>query len=1308
MNTLADLQARLPDLMLRDRRRLRRRLDGMRRVRDRAARQSVVEEIAGDVEAAERRVAARRAAVPALQYPPELPVSRHKDDLLAAIRDHQVVIVAGETGSGKTTQIPKICLELGRGVHGLIGHTQPRRIAARTVAERIAEELSIELGEAVGYKVRFTDHSSDGTLVKLMTDGILLAEMQTDPLLLQYDTLIIDEAHERSLNIDFILGYLKQLLPKRPDLKVVITSATIDPERFARHFAGPGGEPAPVIEVSGRTYPVEVRYRPVDEDDDQTQAIVDAVDELCAEGPGDILVFLSGEREIRDTADALKGRPEEVLPLYARLSAAEQHRVFQSHRGRRIVLATNVAETSLTVPGIKYVVDPGTARISRYSHRLKVQRLPIEPISQASANQRKGRCGRTSDGVCIRLYSEEDFLSRPEFTDPEILRTNLASVILQMTSLGLGDIAAFPFVEPPDGRQVRDGVNLLIELGALADKGAAREAGKGTQLTPLGRKLAQLPVDPRLARMVLEADKNGCAREVMIIAAALSIQDPRERPADKQQAADEKHRRFADKESDFLTYLNLWNYLRDKQKELSSSAFRRLCKAEFLNYLRVREWQDIDSQLRQVARTLNVVPNSAPADPQRVHQSLLAGLLSHIGVKDVVDKRRQEGRRPITEYIGARNARFAIFPGSALAKAQPQWVMSAELVETSRLWARVNAKIEPDWIEPLAQHLVKRTYSEPHWEKDQAAVVALEKVTLYGVPIVTERKVNYGRIDPELSRELFIRHALVDGDWRTHHKFFHENRKLLEEVERLEEKARRRDILVDDETLFDFYDRRIPADVVSGRHFDSWWKKTSRDEPDLLTFSPEMLVNDSAGVSAGDYPDAWRQNGQRMRLTYRFEPGAVETGEADGVTVHIPLAVLNQVDPTGFDWQIPGLREDLVTALIRSLPKNLRRNFVPAPNYAKAVLERVRPGGEPLLEALERELRVLTGVEVPRDAWALDQLPAHLRITYRVIDDRKRTVDEDKDLEALKRRLAPKLRATLSKAADDLERDGLHGWTIGTLPKVFEQGRLRAYPALVDKGTSVAVRMFETERERDRAMWAGTRRLVLLNVVNPAKAILRTLTTAQKLALSRSPHGGAAALFDDCMACAADKLMAQAGGPVWDEAGFERLRDHVRASLFETTEEVVSRVERVLAAWHAAQNRLGALGGGAADLKADIADQLDGLVHDGFVTETGYDRLPDVQRYLRAVERRLDKLPDDPHRDREWMHRVHDVEDEYRDLLDRLKPEERDAKAVRDMRWMIEELRVSFFAQQLGTPTPVSEKRIRKAMEQAESAARAG
>ncbi|TKK85655.1 ATP-dependent RNA helicase HrpA [Herbidospora galbida] len=1280
MNTLSDLQTRLSGLMLRDQRRLRRRVDGVRKVRDPKARQKILTELSGEVETAEARVAARREAMPSIGYPAQLPVSQRRDDLLEAIRDHQVVIVAGETGSGKTTQLPKICLELGRGVQGQIGHTQPRRLAARTVAERIAEELNIELGEAVGYKVRFTDHSSDNTLVKLMTDGILLAEMQTDRFLSQYDTLIIDEAHERSLNIDFILGYLKQLLPKRPDLKVVITSATIDPERFSRHF-----DDAPIIEVSGRTYPVEVRYRPIeDEQDDQTQAIVDAVDELVAEGPGDILVFLSGEREIRDTAEALKGRREEVLPLYARLSAAEQHKVFQRGSRRRIVLATNVAETSLTVPGIKYVIDPGTARISRYSHRLKVQRLPIEPISQASANQRKGRCGRTSDGICIRLYGEDDFTGRPEFTDPEILRTNLASVILQMTSLGLGDIAAFPFVEPPDKRQISDGVNLLLELGALDNKGEA----KG--LTPMGRKLAQLPVDPRLARMVLEAQTNGCAREVMIIAAALSIQDPRERPADKQQAADEKHRRFADKESDFLTYLNLWRYLREQQKELSSSAFRRLCKAEYLNYLRVREWQDIDSQLRSVARTLGVVLNTADADPQRVHLSLLAGLLSHIGVKDVAKKDQPGGRRPMTEYIGARNARFAIFPGSALARQQPQWVMSAELVETSRLWARVNAKIEPSWIEPLAQHLVKRTYSEPHWEKDQAAVMAYEKVTLYGVPIVTERKVNYGRIDPELARELFVRNALVEGDWRTHHRFFHENRKLLAEAAELEEKARRRDIVVDDETLFDFYDQRIPSDVVSGAHFDAWWKK--QPDKSSLTFTPEMLVNENSGVSAQDYPDAVRQGGHRMKLTYQFEPGT----EADGVTVHVPLSVLNQVTDAGLDWQIPGLREELVTALIRSLPKHLRRNFVPAPNYAKAVLAQVKPGSEPLLDALERELLRQTGVAVPRDAWNVEALPDHLRVTYRVVDDKRRMVAEDKDLQGLKRRLAPKIRETLSEAADTLERTGLTSWTIGTLPKVFEQGRLKAYPALTDQTTSVSVRMYETAAEQERAMWAGTRRLVLLNVVNPAKQILRGLSTAEKLSLSRSPHGGAPALFDDCVACAADKLIADAKGPAWDELAFTALLDQVRADLYAVTWETVTRVEKVLGVWHTVQNRLQ----GPPDIVADVNDQLSSLVYPGFVLETGYQRLPDLHRYLRAVERRLEKLADDVHRDRALMHQLHDLEDDYRDLVAGLPPARRNAAAVGEIRWMLEELRVSFFAQQLGTPTPVSEKRIRKAMAQ--------
>jgi ATP-dependent helicase HrpA len=899
-------------------------------------------------------MAERRSRVPAITYPEQLPVSQKKDDIAAAIRDHQVVIVAGETGSGKTTQIPKICMELGRGVRGMIGHTQPRRIAARTVAERVADELDVPLGEAVGWKVRFTDQvNPDGTFVKLMTDGILLAEIQTDRELYAYDTIIIDEAHERSLNIDFLLGYLAQLLPRRPDLKVVITSATIDPERFSRHFGD-----APIVEVSGRTYPVEVRYRPLleeeggdDSDRDQITAICDAVEELQGEGKGDILVFLSGEREIRDTADAITKRNyrfTEVLPLYARLSHAEQHRVFQQHTGRRIVLATNVAETSLTVPGIKYVIDPGTARISRYSHRTKVQRLPIEPVSQASANQRKGRCGRTSDGICIRLYSEDDFLARPEFTDAEILRTNLASVILQMTAAGLGDIEKFPFIDPPDHRNIRDGVQLLQELGALDP--AQKDARK--RLTERGRKLAQLPVDPRLARMVLEADKNGCVREVMVIAAALSIQDPRERPAEKQAQADQQHARFKDETSDFLAYLNLWRYVREQQKERGSSSFRRMCKQEYLNFLRIREWQDIYTQLRTVAKQMGIHLNEDDAPDQQVHLSLLAGLLSHIGMKDV-----KEGAK--NEYLGARSAKFAIFPGSALFKKPPRFVMSAELVETSRLWARVNAKIEPEWVEPLAEHLLKRTYSEPHWEKDQAAVMAYEKVTLYGVPIVAQRKVNYGRIDQEASRELFIRNALVEGDWRTHHKFFADNRKLLTEVEELEHRARRRDILVDDETLFDFYDQRVPEHVVSGAHFDSWWKHKRHEEPELLDFERSMLINERAGdVSKDDYPDTWRQGPLKFRVTYQFEPGA----DADGVTVHVPLQVLNQVTDEGFDWQIPGLREEVVTELIRSLPKPIRRNYVPAPNFAQRFLDRAVPLQEPLTTTMARELKRMVGV----------------------------------------------------------------------------------------------------------------------------------------------------------------------------------------------------------------------------------------------------------------------------------------------------------------------------------------------------------
>ena len=1234
----------------------------------------------------------------AITYPPELPVSQRKDDIARAIEENQVVIIAGETGSGKTTQIPKICLELGRGIAGQIGHTQPRRLAARTVAERIAEELGSPLGETVGYQVRFTDVSADDTLIKLMTDGILLTELARDRTLSRYDTLIIDEAHERSLNIDFILGYLRQLLPERPDLKVIITSATIDPERFAAAFGG-----APVVEVSGRTYPVEVRYRPIEpdqggEDADQGQAISDAIDELAAEGPGDILVFLSGEREIRDTADLLTGRDRlEVLPLYSRLSAAEQHRVFERRQAssftRRVVLATNVAETSLTVPGIHYVIDPGTARISRYSRGTKVQRLPIEPISQASANQRKGRCGRTADGICIRLYSQADFESRPEFTEPEILRTNLASVILQMAAIGLGDVPKFPFIDPPDARNIADGLTLLAELNAFSDG----------RITGLGRKLARLPVDPRIGRMVLAADRNGCVREVLIIAAALSIQDPRERPADAQQAADDKHRRFADPDSgsDFSTYLNLWDYLTERQRELSSSAFRRLCRADYLNYLRVREWQDLQGQLQRLAGDLGVAVDSSSTERTVVHLSLLAGLLSQIGMKAEPVRPAASvtsGRRPRAEYLGARNARFAIFPGSSLARQTPDWIVAAELVETSRLWARTVASIEPEWIEPLAQHLVRRNYSEPHWERKRGSAVALEKVTLYGVPIVVDRKVNYGRIDPAAARELFIRHALVEGDWQTSHRFFAENRRLLAEAAELEHRVRRRGLIVSEDELFAFYDARVPADVISAAHFDTWWKQAHRADPDLLTFKPaDLLSEDAAQVSTDSYPDIWTSQSaglDALPLSYAFEPGS----ETDGVTVDIPLSRLNQVNAAEFSWQVPGRRTELVTEMIRSLPKSLRRDLVPAPDLAREVVARLGPPSGDLRDAVARELRSLRGVTVPRDAWDLSRLPPHLRITVRVTDG-NRVLAEGKDVAELQRELRPRLRAVLSQAAAGLTRSGLTSWNFGALPAVFREGTVVAYPALADAGTTVDVRLFETEAAARAAMWAGTRRLILLGAPSPVKSIADRLSTPAKLALSHNPHGSVAAMFADCVNCAADYLMAQAGGPARDREGFERLSAAVRSGLHEVTADVVTHVESALRHAHAVQARL-------EDSRADVVQpavadmraQLSGLIYPGFVTATGYRRLPQLTRYLRGIERRLDKLPENPARDAASMAVAQRVEQAYRQAVADLPPARRDDPDVTEIRWMLEELRVSLFAQTLGTLAPVSESRILSAL----------
>ncbi|HAS3152350.1 ATP-dependent RNA helicase HrpA [Vibrio cholerae] len=1291
-NSAASLKKALGECLIKDRFRFSKRIDGASKIKNESARNAVFDEIALDIAQSMMVVEQRKQQMPKIEYPALLPVSQKRDDIAQAIAHHQVVIVAGETGSGKTTQLPKICAELGRGKYGLIGHTQPRRLAARSVANRIAEEMETELGGFVGYKVRFTDQISDQTQIKLMTDGILLAEIQNDRFLNQYDTIIIDEAHERSLNIDFILGYLKQLLPRRPDLKVIITSATIDPERFSKHFSN-----APIIEVSGRTYPVEVRYRPLAGDDDsesdrdQLEGIFQAVDELCDEGLGDILIFMNGEREIRDTADALSKRnlrDTEIVPLYARLSAGEQNKIFQPHAGRRIVLATNVAETSLTVPGIKYVIDPGTARISRYSYRTKVQRLPIEPISQASANQRKGRCGRTEEGICIRLYSEEDFLSRPEFTDPEILRTNLASVILQMTALGLGDIEAFPFVEAPDKRNIQDGVRLLEELGAINDQ--IKDPKK--RLTESGKQLARLPIDPRLARMVLEASKIGCLKEVMIIASALSIQDPRERPSDKQQASDEKHRRFNHEDSDFLTLVNLWHYTGEQQKALTSNQFRRQCKLDYLNYLRVREWQDVYTQLHQSTREMGFKLNDEPGSYHAVHSAILVGLLSHIGMKD------QEKN----EYHGARNARFNIFPASGLFKKQPKWVMSAELVETSKLWARVVAKIEPDWIEPLAKHLIKRSYSEPHWSKKNAAVMAYEKVMLYGIPIVPKRLVNYGTIDPVLSREIFIRSALVEGDWETKHAFFKQNRALLAEVEELEHKSRRRDILVDDEELFQFYDQRVGTEVVSGRHFDAWWKTASRKTPDLLSFEKEMLFKgDASHITDLDYPNFWHQGNLKLKLSYQFEPGE----NSDGVTVHIPLPILNQVEPHGFDWQIPGLRHELVVSLIKSLPKTLRKNFVPAPNYADAFLARVTPFEMPLLDAMEKELRRMTGVTVLREDWKLDQLPAHLKITYRAVDHRNRKLNESCDLHELKESLKEKVQETLSQVADDdIEQRDLHTWSFDELPKVYQQKRggfeVRAYPALVDKKDSVEIKLFETEQEQLSAMRAGQRRLILLNVPSPIKYLHANLPNKSKLGLYFNPYGKVLDLIDDCIACGVDKLIEERGGMVWEPQAFEALKEHVRAELGDTVVEIAKQVETILTTAYNINKRLkGKVDFTMAFALSDVKAQIEGLIFSGFATECGWKRLPDILRYMRAIERRMEKLPVDPNKDRLHMLKIESVANKYKELLNKIPKGMAIPDNVREIRWMLEELRVSYFAQQLGTPYPVSDKRIINAIE---------
>ncbi|MFS0897966.1 ATP-dependent RNA helicase HrpA [Mycolicibacterium litorale] len=1296
--SLRELRNRLDGLTYRDAARLGRRL--------KQAKPGKLAQIAEQITAAEALVATRIAAVPAITYP-DLPVSERRDDLAKAITENQVVVVAGETGSGKTTQLPKICLELGRGIRGTIGHTQPRRLAARTVAQRIADELHTPLGDAVGYTVRFTDQASDRTLVKLMTDGILLAEIQRDRRLLRYDTLILDEAHERSLNIDFLLGYLRELLPRRPDLKVIVTSATIEPERFAAHF-----NDAPIVEVSGRTYPVEIRYRPLevpvisdeseDPDDpdheivrtpapglrasgsselrDLTDAIVDAVGELEAEPPGDVLVFLSGEREIRDTAEVLRGElgpTTEVLPLYARLPTAEQQKVFAPHTGRRVVLSTNVAETSLTVPGIRYVVDPGTARISRYSRRTKVQRLPIEPISQASAAQRAGRSGRTAPGVCIRLYSQDDFEARPRYTDPEILRTNLAAVILQMAALGLGDVEQFPFLDPPEKRSIRDGVALLQELGAFDQQGG---------LTDIGRRLARLPLDPRIGRMILQADTEGCVREVLVLAAALSIPDPRERPADREDAARQKHARFADEHSDFVSYLNLWRYLGEQRKERSGSSFRRMCREEFLHYLRIREWQDLVGQLRSIARDLGIRESDAPAQPASVHAALLAGLLSHVGLRD------GDGR----DYQGARNTRFVLAPGSVLTKRPPRWIVVADLVETSRLFGRIGARIDPDTVERIAGDLVQRTHSEPHWDAERGAVMGFERVTLYGLPLVARRRVNYAQIDPELARELFIRHALVEGDWQTKHHFFRDNARLREELEEIEERARRRDLLVGDQEVFAFYNARVPENVVSARHFDAWWRKQRHRTPDLLTMTRDDLLRQEG---ADDLPDEWQAGDLTLPLTYRFEPGAAD----DGITVHVPVEVLARLGGDEFAWHVPALREELITALIKSLPKDLRRNFVPAPDTARDVLRTMDPGSGPLLESLQHELWRRSGVTVPLDAFDLEKIPAHLRVTFAVEKDGTE-VARGKDLDTLQEQLAAPVRAAVARAvADGLERSGLRSWPddLDELPRTVENTsgghRVRGHPAFVDAGAAVDVRVFATAAEQRAAMGPGLRRLLRLSAPSPVKNVERALDTRRRLVLGANPDGSLAALIDDCADAAVDALVRE---PVWTRTEFDTLRQRVGAALVPTTLDIVNRVEKVLGAAHQAQVGLPATPPPAqAEAIADIRAQLAALLPKGFVTATGAAHLANLTRYLTAVTRRLERLPHAIGADRERMARVHAVQHAYAELRQSLSPSRAAAEDVRDIGRMIEELRVSLWAQQLGTPRPVSEQRIYRAID---------
>ncbi|XGA81198.1 ATP-dependent RNA helicase HrpA [Halomonas sp. CH40] len=1296
-------------VMVREAEQLEKRLAGLqRRLHNRQPIDRGLDKVEHELQRAQATLAKREALKVALNYPAELPVVERREDIMQALEAHQVVVVAGETGSGKTTQLPKICLELGRGRRGLIGHTQPRRLAARSVATRLAEELEVPLGDQVGYQVRFHDQSSASTLVKLMTDGILLAETQHDPLLLRYDTIIIDEAHERSLNIDFLLGYLKRLLPKRPDLKIIITSATIDVERFAAHF-GSTHTPAPVVEVSGRTYPVEVHYRPLvrdtDDEEDRTlqEGIIHAVEEIeqierekgWLHGPRDVLIFLPGEREIRETADTLRRaelRGTEILPLYARLSNAEQNRVFSSHSGRRIVLATNVAETSLTVPGIRYVIDPGLVRISRYSYRSKIQRLPVEPVSQASANQRKGRCGRVAEGVCLRLYDEEDFLSRPAFTDPEIQRTNLASVILSMLALKLGNIEAFPFVDPPDSRFVTDGFRLLFELGAVTEQ---------QHLTPLGRKLARLPIDPRLARMVLEGAERGSLRDVLIVVSALAIQDPRDRPADKRQAADQAHLRWHDPDSDFVAILNLWHGIENAREALSGNQLRRWCREHYINYLRVREWHDTFRQLRQLLRDMAIeVPPPLLLDPEqseeqarqlrrktssKLHQALLSGLLSHLGMLS-------ENR----EYLGARNRKLMIHPGSGLAKKSPKWLMAFELVETSRLFARTVAKIDPAWIEPQALHLVKRSYADPHWEMKRAQVVAKEQVTLFGLPIVAGRRVHYGPIAPQESRELFIRRALVEGEFQTRGEFFAHNRALIDEVTDLEDRARRRDILVDEETLFAFYDQRLPDNIVNGKGFEHWRKKAERHDPDCLKFDIETLkARDAAEVTQSDYPDHLILNGNAYPLSYHFDPEA----EDDGVTLTVPAAMLPQLPVHALEWLVPGLLREKCIALMKSLPKAIRRQVVPIPDWVDAALETLVPDERPLTEALGEFIRRRTATRVHPDDWRLDQLAPHLFMNLRVVNHAGEVIGQGRDVRALEKRFEE----AASAGARAMAEQASQAPAVRRLPdeplpasKVTEQAgiRVEAYPALVNEDAQFNIVLFDHPAKAEAAHRDGVTQLAITQRPDAVKAI-KQLKGLETCALLFAKVGSKQALVDDLVKAVFSQVVAVEPLPR-SAAELEQRLAGCEDALLAHAETLLAQTEIALKAHLEVAKRLkGKLNFALALTYSDIKAQMQRLVYPGFITDAG-EWLAEYPRYMEAALIRLEKAPRERGRDQMMMAEVQALEERWEARRAAERRGQLEAPELVAFGWWLQELRVSLFAQQLGTHMPVSVKRLEK------------